>query len=69
MENNEELPEIQTKLINGVELTNKDIAKISMICDYLVVDHFHDVSSFIRLERCFGPFFYKRSSKFFTRSS
>ena len=64
MENNEELPEIQTKLINGVELTNRDIAKISMICDYLVVDHFHDVSSFIRLERCFGPFFTKEASNF-----
>jgi len=64
MENNEELPEIQTKLINGVELTNRDIAKISMICDYLVVDHFHDVSSFIRLERCFGPFFTKEAPNF-----
>ena len=62
--NNEELPEIQTKLINGVEFTNKDIAKISMICDYLVVDHFHDVSSFIRLERCFGPFFSKEGPNF-----
>ena len=64
MENNEELPEIQTKLINGVELTNKDIAKISMICDYLIVDHFSDVSSFIRLERCFGPFFAKEAPSF-----
>ena len=64
MENNEELPEIQTKLINGVELTNKDIAKISMICDYLIVDHFHDISSFIRLERCFGPFFAKEGPNF-----
>ena len=64
MENNEELPEIQTKLINGVELTNKDIAKISMICDYLIVDRFHDVSSFIRLERCFGPFFPKEDPNF-----
>ena len=64
MENNEELPEIQTKLINGIELTNRDIAKISMICDYLVVDHFHDVSSFIRLERCFGPFFTKEAPNF-----
>ena len=64
MENNEELPEIQTKLINGVELTNRDIAKISMICDYLVVDHFHDASSFIRLERCFGPFFTKEAPNF-----
>ena len=64
MENNEELPEIQTKLINGVELTNKDIAKISMVCDYLIVDRFHDVSSFIRLERCFGPFFPKEDLNF-----
>jgi len=64
MENNEELPEIQTKLINGVELTNQDIAKISMICDYLIIDRFHDVSSFIRLERCFGPFFSKEGPNF-----
>ncbi len=64
MENNEGLPEVQTKLINGVELSNVDIAKISMICDYLIVDHFHDVSSFIRLERCFGPFFSKEDPNF-----
>ena len=64
MENNEEVPEIQTKLINGVELTNKDIAEISMVCDYLIVDRFHDISSFIRLERCFGPFFPKEDLNF-----
>ena len=64
MENNEELPEIQKKLINGVEITNLDLAKIAMICDYLVLDRFHDISSFIRLERCFGPFFIKESPQF-----
>jgi hypothetical protein len=35
-----------------------------MICDYLVLDHFQEVSSFLRLERCFGPFFSKENSDF-----
>lgn len=64
MEANEEVPEIQKKNINGVELTNEDIAKIAMICDYLVIDRFHDVSSFLRLEKCFGPFFTKENPEF-----
>ena len=64
MEANEEVPEIQKKMINGVELTNEDIAKIAMICDYLVIDRFHDVSSFLRLEKCFGPFFTKENPEF-----
>ena len=64
MEGNEELPEIQKKTINGVEITNLDLAKISMICDYLVVDRFHDISSFVRFEKCFGLFFLKESSEF-----
>ena len=64
METNEEVPEIQKKNINGVELTNEDLAKIAMICDYLVVDRFHDVSSFLRLEKCFGPFFAKENPEF-----
>ena len=64
MENNEELPEIKNKVINGVELSNLDISKIAMVCDYLVLDHFQEVSSFIRLEQCFGPFFSKESPDF-----
>ena len=64
MENNEELPEIQKKTINGVEISNLDLAKISMICDYLVVDRFHDISSFVRFERCFGLFFPNEPSEF-----
>ena len=64
MENNEELPEIKKKVINGVELTNLDISKIAMICDYLVLDHFQEVSSFFRFERCFGPFFTKENTDF-----
>ena len=35
-----------------------------MICDYLVLDRFHDISSFIRFERCFGLFFPKEPSEF-----
>ena len=64
MEDNEELPDIQKKSINGVEITNLDLAKIAMICDYLVLDRFHDISSFIRFERCFGLFFPKEPSEF-----
>ena len=61
----EEIPEIQTKQINGVEITNLEIAKISMIFDYLVLDRFQDFCSFLRLEKCFGPFFPKESHEFF----
>ncbi len=50
-----QLPNEQTKEINGVTLTNKEISKIAMICDYLVLDRFNDISSFIRFEKCFGP--------------
>ena len=64
MENNEELPEIHKKLINGVEITNEDYAKIAMVCDYLILDRFHDISSFFRLENCFGPFFAKENPNF-----
>ena len=61
----EEIPEIQAKQINGVEITNLEIAKISMIFDYLVLDRFQDFCSFLRLEKCFGPFFPKESHDFF----
>jgi hypothetical protein len=65
MENNEEeIPEIQNKVINGVEISNLDYAKIAMVCDYLILDHFHDISSFLRLEKCFGPFFAKENADF-----
>ena len=64
MENNEEVPEIQSKLINGVEISNLEYSKIAMVCDYLILDRFHDISSFLRLEKCFGPFFAKESPDF-----
>ena len=64
MDDNEELPEIKQKLINGVEISNVEISKIAMVCDYLVLDHFQEVSSFLRLEKCFGPFFIKENSDF-----
>ena len=50
-----ELTKEQTKEINGVSLTDLEISKIAMICDYLVVDRFNDISSFFRFEKCFGP--------------
>ena len=52
-----EVPSLQTKKINGIEISNFEIAKIAMLCDYLVLDRFHDISSFIRFEKCFGPLF------------
>ena len=64
MENNEELPEIQTKMINGIEISNLEFAKIAMISDYLILDRFQDYSTFFRLEKCFGPFFIKESQDF-----
>ena len=64
-DNNEEIPEIKTKSINGVDITNLEIAKIGMIYDYLVLDRFQEYCSFFRLEKCFGPFFAKEPQNFF----
>ena len=54
-ESKKELPKEQTKEINGVTLSNIEISKIAMICDYLVLDNYNDISSFFRFEKCFGP--------------
>ena len=54
----------QTKEINGVTITNLEISKIAMICDYLVLDRFNDISSFIRFEKCFGPLLNKEDPNF-----
>ena len=59
-----ELPKIETKNINGVEISNLEFAKIAMVCDYLVVDRYHDISSFPRFEMCFGPLFNKEQPNF-----
>ena len=64
MENNDDLPEIQKKEINGVEITNLEFAKIAMLSDYLILDRFQDYFTFFRLEKCFGPFFIKESPDF-----
>ena len=60
----DEIPEIKTKQINGVEISNLEISKIGMIYDFLVLDRFQEYSSFFRLEKCFGPFFPNESSDF-----
>ena len=44
------------------EISNLELAKIAMICDYLVLDRFTDISSFQRFEMCFGPLFNKEKS-------
>ena len=59
-----ELPKIETKNINGVEISNLEFAKIAMVCDYLVVDRYHDISSFPRFEMCFGPLFSSENPDF-----
>ena len=64
MEAKELPPTIETKQINGVNITNLEIAKIAMVCDYLVLDRFQDLSSFIRFEKCFGPLFSNEKSNF-----
>ena len=64
MENSDDLPEIQKKEINGVEITNLEFAKIAMLSDYLILDRFQDYFTFFRLEKCFGPFFIKESPDF-----
>ena len=58
-------PEIKTKQINGVEISNLEISKIGMIYDYLVLHFIQEYCSFFRLEKCFGPFFPKEPHKFF----
>ena len=66
MEDNsdDEIPEIKTKQINGVEISNLEISEIGMIYDFLVLDRFQEYASFFRLEKCFGPFFPNESSEF-----
>ena len=59
-----EIPKIEIKMINNVEISNLEIAKIAMVCDYLVVDRFTDISSFPRFEMCFGPLFKGSSPNF-----
>ena len=59
-----ELPALETKQINGVNVTNLEIAKIAMVCDYLVLDRFQDLSSFLRFEKCFGPLFSNEKPNF-----
>ena len=54
----------QTKEINGVPITNLEISKIAMICDYLVLDRFNDISTFNRFEKCFGPLLNKEDPNF-----
>ena len=63
-ENNKDLPQLETKEINGVKISNLEIAKIAMVCDFLVIDRFHDISSFFRFEQCFGPLFSKEKPNF-----
>ena len=64
MEDNDNLPIIEKKEINGVEITNLEIAKIAMVCDYIVLDRFQDIASFLRFEKCFGPLFPNEKSNF-----
>jgi len=59
-----DLPTIETKVINGVEISNLEIAKIAMVCDYLVLDRFQEISSFLRFEKCFGPLFNQEKPDF-----
>ena len=54
MEENE-VENKKTKVINGVTLSEIEISKIAMICDFLVLDRYNDISSFLRFEKCFGP--------------
>ena len=60
----DEIPEIKSKEINGQQISNLEISKISMICDYLILDRFSDISSFLRFEKCFGPLFSKENKNF-----
>ena len=59
-----EVPTLEKKKINGIEISNFEIAEIAMICDYLVLDRFHDISTFLRFEKCFGPLFSKEKPNF-----
>ena len=57
-------PELETKTLFGTEISDLDIAKIKMLCDYLILDKFGETASFIRFEKCFGPLFSKENPKF-----
>ena len=64
MDAKNDMPAIETKEINGVKVSNLEIAKIAMVCDYLVLDRYNDISSFLRFEKCFGPLFSKEKPNF-----
>ena len=64
MQVNSDLPTLETREINGVKVSNLEIAKIAMICDYLVLDRYQDISSFLRFEKCFGPLFSNEKPNF-----
>ena len=64
MDAKNDMPTIETKEINGVKVSNLEIAKIAMVCDYLVLDRYNDISSFLRFEKCFGPLFSKEKPNF-----
>ena len=64
MEDTSDMPEIQKKTLFGVELTNCELSELRMITDYLVLDKFGEVASFLRFEKCFGPLFTNEKPKF-----
>ena len=64
MENTTKQLHIKSKTLNGVELTNYELAMIRMISDYLFLDRFNDVASFLRFEQCFGLLFSKNDPNF-----
>ena len=67
MENKENKPQqtqIKSKMLNGVELTSYELAMIRMISDYLFLDRFNDIASFLRFEKCFGLLFSRNDPNF-----
>ena len=56
--------ELENKILFGTEISDLDIAKIKMLCDYIILDKFGEVASFIRFEKCFGPLFSKENPRF-----
>lgn len=47
----------KSKKINGIEITNIEVATLRMIADFLISDRFNDMVTFARFEKCFGPLF------------
>ena len=64
MANEEQIQDMKTKKVNGIDFSEFDLGCIRMISDYIFLDRFNDCASFVRFEQCFGPLFSPKNKQF-----